>query len=511
MLSPVLCLLAGFALQAQPPAQTSGATPRRLASFSKPVLEMIDQARSTPPEFAADALLRIAEGDTAATPADKRELIEEAFRLAAGAQEPLLRRGIKPGTADTLVSFQSRAYGQELDALSLQSRAVIDMLRADKPKARELFSQMAPPQPPKAQCADQMVYDVGSYYQAMSEVAANSFTAKERLQEENVKFLAGFAGRISSEVEVGPMARTLASAAVSPDQMQLLLTTFSAALKSISGDDRSFSATVDHQGSSLNDLGALAAAAKGQKISSLAYADAIRGYLARHLGGKRCWDTGGFRVVTGLGGVAPQVQQPDAVAFFNNSLLPNLYPADSVLPKLEGDEIRASSVEDPIDQPTAWQGQDTQDLVDHYNGLLFNPNSVAWTADEKNSSVWQNKLREYLGGLAAWKPGEGSSASEYFYRKCYLFSSLINVVPNGPTRELVLHNFLDFLQQNTYQQTKRMEWFLPVNTLLIRVMIDPSLKALADELRNSGDAVISMYARLDTMFPRSPAKVMGLL
>jgi hypothetical protein len=56
-----------------------------------------------------------------------------------------------------------------------------------------------------------------------------------------------------------------------------------------------------------------------------------------------------------------------------------------------------------------------------------------------------------------------------------------------------------------------MEWFLPVNTLLMRVIADPALAGLAAEMRNSGDAVVSMYAQLDTLLPRSPAKVMGLL
>jgi hypothetical protein len=67
------------------------------------------------------------------------------------------------------------------------------------------------------------------------------------------------------------------------------------------------------------------------------------------------------------------------------------------------------------------------------------------------------------------------------------------------------------LQQNTFQQSSRMEWFLPVNTLMLRVMTDPALAGLAEDLRNSGDAVISLYAQLDTILPRSPAKVMGLL
>jgi hypothetical protein len=50
-----------------------------------------------------------------------------------------------------------------------------------------------------------------------------------------------------------------------------------------------------------------------------------------------------------------------------------------------------------------------------------------------------------------------------------------------------------------------------VNTLLFRVMTDPALAAMAEEMRNSGDAIVALYARLGTLVPASPAKIMSLL
>ena len=44
-------------------------------------------------------------------------MIEEAFRKGGAAQEPMKRRGLKPGGGDTRVSFQVRAFAQDLDAL----------------------------------------------------------------------------------------------------------------------------------------------------------------------------------------------------------------------------------------------------------------------------------------------------------------------------------------------------------------------------------------------------------
>ena len=503
----MLALILPFALflQVKPPAE-----PPQRPELPKKMQELVDRARSVPPEFSADALLRIAESDAVRDSATKAELIEEAFRKAGGAQEPMKRRSLRPGGGDTRVSFQARAFAQELDALSLQSRAVIDLVKVDKPKARELFSQIPAPHLPKLTCADTLVYDVSAYYEALAEVAASTFTAKERVEEAHVKMLAGFAGAAASAADIGPMARTLASASLTPAQLQMAANALAAAVKSMATDDRSFSYTVSAGGSMLADVNALVTACKRQQVSTAGLVDAVRGYLARHLGGKRCADTGGIQVSLGIGN-AGQPAPPDAVTFFNTAILAEVYPPGTVIAPLGGDEVRASGVEDPIEPEPAPKSAELTELSDRYNGLVFNPLGTSWSSEQKADTVWQSKLREYLALLAAWKPGAATSQSEYFYRKCYLLSSLVNVVPNGPERELVLRSYIDFLQQYGYQQGSRIEWFLPVNTLLFRVLTDQALAGLAEDMRNSGDAVVSLYAQLGTLVPPSPAKMMVLL
>jgi hypothetical protein len=506
MLALILPWFAFLAMQTPPPAETP-----RAPALPKKLLELVDRARSVPPEFAADALLRVAESDAVADPGAKRELIAEAFRKAGTAQEPMKRNSLKPGGGDTRVSFQARAYAQDLDVLSLESRAVSDMLRVDKTKARELFGQITPPRVSKLACADTLVYDVSAYYESMAEIAASAFTPKERAEEQHVKFLAGFAAGISSAAEVGPMAKALSAVSLTPEQLQMAATAFGGALKSMATDDRSFSSSVSSAGTMLPEVASLLKAARQKQVATPALVEAVRGYLARHLSGKRCADTGGLTVTVGIAGGSSQPELPDAVTFFNTRIRGDVYPAESVIPPLAGDEIRAASVEDPVEQDTPPKSAEMQELVDRYNGLLFNPLGTGWTSEQKTDTVWQSKLREYLAALSAWKPDQEMKSSGYFYRKCYLLSSLVNVVPNGPSRELVLRAYMDFLQQSGYQQGSRIEWFLPVNTLLFRVLTDPALTGMAEEMRNSGDAVIALYAQLDTVLPRSPAKVMGLL
>jgi hypothetical protein len=61
------------------------------------------------------------------------------------------------------------------------------------------------------------------------------------------------------------------------------------------------------------------------------------------------------------------------------------------------------------------------------------------------------------------------------------------------------------------ENESRIEWFLPTNVLLGRVLLDPlGLGKFSEELRGSGDAVISLYAELDRVAPRTPDKVVPL-
>jgi hypothetical protein len=56
-----------------------------------------------------------------------------------------------------------------------------------------------------------------------------------------------------------------------------------------------------------------------------------------------------------------------------------------------------------------------------------------------------------------------------------------------------------------------MQWFLPVNSLIARTYMDPlGLKAVIQDLRNSGDAVVALYAALEEFAPQPAGRGLGL-
>ena len=88
----------------------------------------------------------------------------------------------------------------------------------------------------------------------------------------------------------------------------------------------------------------------------------------------------------------------------------------------------------------------------------------------------------------------------------------MNLVFNGPDRDVVGRAMLDFLKQNRFQRENRLEWFLPVSALIGRVALDPvGMGRVAEELLKVDDPTIALYANLERVAPRTPDRILPLL
>jgi hypothetical protein len=235
--------------------------------------DLADRARAQPAEFAADALLRIADAPTVTDVAWKREVLEDAFRLAAGAQQPFARRsrtGKHAGLFD-------KAYAQGLDACTLQCKAVHAMLAIDYKKARELFAEIPPPGIPPPTCEETLDYDPSIFYATAGEVAARAFSAKEAAQEEPFHLLLRVTAGMTSPSQVAPIARMLVGASLKAAQFEALAASFAGALQNLSGD-----ADVD--------LGGLPEECARRNVDAQPLLEAWRTYRKRRLADAQCAD-----------------------------------------------------------------------------------------------------------------------------------------------------------------------------------------------------------------------------
>ena len=423
------------------------ATSARPAVFA----DLADRARSLPPEFAADALLRIADGANVTDVAWKRQVLEDAFHLAAGAQQSF---ALRDGTGRPTNRFD-KSYAQGLDVYTLQSKAVDAMLTIDYKRAREMFGEMPPPQVPGLSCKDTLVYDVSIFYVTAGEVATRAFSAKEVAEQQPLHFLQQYTAQATSPAQIAPIARMLLGATLKPAQFETLVNSLAGTLTQMSGDDRSFTA---FQGEAESAIASLATECARRGVNAQPLVATWGAYKTRQLSGDRCTD----------------------------STKPDTQPAS-----------RCASPQ-------------CQQLATQFTGLIMGPNAYGLTPEQKATPDWGDKFRQFLAALADWK-GDGDP-DEYFQAKSQFYGDLFNLTPHGPQRDLLLKTMLAWLQENDYQHQHRVEWFYAVNTLIVHLFADPlDLKATARELRLCADPVISLYAQLEQLMPRPVAGMLGLL
>jgi hypothetical protein len=232
----------------------------------------------------------------------------------------------------------------------------------------------------------------------------------------------------------------------------------------------------------------------------------------RNLSGDRCEDSlqpqsdaMSARLISSKGPVTPDDSGgPGAVHFFNENM------RTGGLPAISNDEVQPAKTEGKADAEGACQSPQCKDLAQRLTHLVLGEDGLGLTVEQKSGGGWGNHLREFLSALTEWK-GDDNPA-EYFRAESRFYGDLYNLTPMGPERDIVLSAMLGFLQMNNYQHDYRMEWFYPVNALIIRVFADPmGMKGTMKELRNSLDPVIALYAQLEQLLPRPLNRTVGLL
>lgn len=474
-----------------------------LAAANTPAIQSaIDMARGAPGEFAADALIRIAALEQVEKPR-KLELLEQAFHRAAEAQEPYKRRAAITNVTGS-AGFYNRAYDQDLDGLTLRLRAVQAMLPLDPRKARELFLDIPRINLPKLKCEEFLVYDVSRYYEVLGAVAKQGFSAKEIEKGEPFRLVLLTAGAITSPVQVTPAARMIMAATLKDGDFQAVVSAFTSALGQIRGDDRSF--TFAH--STAPEIYAITEELKKRKMSPLPLLESYRLYLVSNLAADRCADDNLMQSNAQAFGLADTktAAQTDDVEYFNLSLrMPPLHI-------IEAAEITPSKAEGIATGLRTCDDSECKAIAEQFRALMFQSNGMGYSTADRKSSEWQQKLQDFLNAVASWKESSDSTAAQFYRSKSGVYADLLNLVATPENQETVLRALLAFAQQNKFQVESRLQWFLPVNALLGRAVLDPrGTGKLMEDFRNAADPVIAMYAQLETVAPRGPERIMPLL
>ncbi|HUA59603.1 MAG TPA: hypothetical protein VML19_12660 [Verrucomicrobiae bacterium] len=473
------------------------------ASTSITIDQLITMARAVPPEFSAEALIRIAAIDKVEK-TRKIDLLEEAFRRAGDAQLPYKRRASIVKVAGP-AGVYNRTAAQGLDALSLRLKAVRAMLLLDAARARDLFRRIPPLKLPALACEEYLVYDVDAFYDALSHVSRETLTPAEIEKGEELRLIEPYLNSITSPVQLPGAARLIAGSTVNDKDFQTLMAAFSKVMVKIKGDDRSFSfAPVGPP------IRAIVEAAEKRKLPAAPLLEAYRLYIVNNMAAARCADDDLMVYeATSFAFADPRAaeqQGPDPSAYFNDHLrVPPLQEIKEV-------EVTPSKLEGVATGLRGCDDEACKSIVLQYTGLIFDADRNPLPFAKKETPEWQGHVEDLLTAMAGWKPVAPSAAAEHFREKSSLYSDLVNIQPNTAGRIKVLRAELQYVVKDKAGAESRAQWFLPINGIIGRVTLDPlGLGVLSDDLRNSGDPIITLFTELDAIAPRRPDLIMPLI
>ena len=88
--------------------------------------------------------------------------------------------------------------------------------------------------------------------------------------------------------------------------------------------------------------------------------------------------------------------------------------------------------------------------------------------------------------------------TEFLHQKSGLYTGVIERLGPSALRTNVLMDFVKFLEQNSYQQVSKVDWFLYTRRL-IDVSTQPAERSdVINALTSSGDPVLNLYGRLES-------------
>lgn len=405
------------------------------AKLTEPFRSISDLAAAAPPEFTADTLLRMVESGKLSYQNARRELVERAFQSAASAKLPVRMVGLPGTTTDTASGSLSEAYALKLDVLSLQSRAVRDMLPLDPAKARELFGQIVKPTLSPLTCDDALVFEPSDFYEALGAVVNGAFTPKEKAKEEHVNLLLDALAQVTSPSQLAPLAGAIESAGVTAAQKQILWARFDGLLESMRADDRSFAASLTAL-SGLSTPGTQASLEKYRRNNHACESDTAA--------------------------ASPSTK--------------------STTPKLD----------------RYWQSANAQQLLEAGKKLRFASSTQLLTDAERATLEWQQQVADYLNLIADWTADQEASEADYYHEKCIVYTALLDLVPPGQQADKILADYVDFISNSGLYQQSPAEWFAEPHMLLDRSQTNAGLHAkIMEAYQGSGNPVLALEVAVE--------------
>ena len=494
VLANLLTLSAGLnstAVQGQVKNPKQRAEAKNQVRIDPEVQSVVDLAAGVQPEFAADVLIRLAESPRVPNSAGKVLLLSKAFHRATSIEQPVRRMGDSELLHDTSAGIIASPFRLNLYRLSLQSRAVKDMIFLDAPKAHKLFDEIQFPPLLPVGCQEPLTYDVRPFYDVLTRLVHDGFSAEDKRKERHLALLEPYIGALQSHVQLEPATELLVQAGLSQSDLSQMASSFAPAMSQLRGDDRSFAIAIAGSGGHAipEAVGRLIAALDVDDVSRVSLLQALRQYLVANFGGVRCADA--------TIGVTNKSSLPETVGFFNQEFRALLQKFQ--IPPIDAQELKGLRIGDKAVIAKFWQSPESRQLYSDIMKLHSSANTGVTTAAGETPS-WSSQLSDFVNELEAWHWNTGSSA-DAFNEKTILYEGLLDLVPAGSDRSKIIDSEVKFLEQNE-QMVGATEWLHSADDLLSGFIGRSAREEIIQAFADSGNSTLNLYAQAERLAPR---------
>jgi hypothetical protein len=464
-LSIAVTVLSAGRLQAQAPARGTAA-----------IAELAADAGALPPEFAADALIRIAGSGRIASAARVREMLEDAFMRAYGAHDEY-RLGAHPLPLDSRQGSDLLASEAALTRISLQTRAVRLLAAIDPERARELFGWIDL-NVESGSCATPFAPAVDEYYATLSILARRAFPPERR--DAVLNFLQLYLWRAHLPSEMPAVAAAIRDFHPVREDAALLEITYGAILNNASSDPRGFSYAgleIFQKTTELED------AHRRLDLTGWYLTRSLRKYLIAQLSGPQCSDSPANALLRDTFNAS--IRRRDAI--------------DDGIAEISASDARPSRLLIGATIESYWKTPQAARLYSTFMQLR-GPSNAPVSESTRRLPVWRDRADHFVFDLNQWSRGR-EPERDFFGQKALLFSQILDLMPKSDVRVKARQLYVEFLRRADPAREQRSLWFAFVKRLIEEAR-EERAEVLAS-LENSHHQVLTLYARLERIAPLS--------
>lgn len=491
-------------------AQTNNIPPKPIQG-SEELDNVMAQARTLEPEFSTDILLRLISGGRITSERKKEQLLEEMFYTSSTAREdvPAKVTSYQGQVVTFRPTFQSYAFEQKLDALSLQVRTVSEMLKVDRRRALELFYQISPDLALKPlKCEDRMVYDLATFYGLVGKIAKESFSEDNIRQNQRAVFLGLYVEGMVTPAQVSPIVKLLSSQHLTDDEALYVISLFNKSLRKIDGDDRSFSFET-RSGPAINGFYSFAKKFADRSTLHDELLASYREYLTRNARGERCsdnvnWDDRQAETLSVDEKLETEAKLPYYIYDGNRT-----YFSDN---PISPDEIKPSKIIQVSLPKEYFSNGPSRDALKKIRILQNWEEEDIRASDAITSVKWDETFSEALEAVVSLNEYGDDDEIDVFHQKCLLLTLILREAPSISLKGKVVYEYLRILNNSRILKEFPTEWFLQFHYLtngVREIKAKGFQEKLFDIIDTANNPVIRAYRDLDKLLKKGDAAMKG--